>query len=189
MIATRLSERLSLSFFAVSTVVLVASGVGWARRSREQADTAREMRRLDPMRRADPATPCGAVSAAVVSRLLGKSVLLKDATHAVPADPLGQTSMAELIAGLRRLGWAAEGLNLSASTLGHLSSPAILHVNGSHFVAAMADGSDHVVLIDPPAEPRAVSVDSLNDVWTGDCVVVARTADELSRCMESVGLN
>jgi ABC-type bacteriocin/lantibiotic exporter with double-glycine peptidase domain len=107
----------------------------------------------------------------------------------IPADPLGRTSMAELITGVQRLGLAAAGLNLSPSALCSITHPLILHVEESHFLVAISNGAGRVVLIDPPHAPRAVSVRSLGAVWTGNCALVALDESDLNRRLEDLGLD
>lgn len=89
--------------------------------------------------------------------------------------------MAELIKGIRGIGLAAEGLQLSSGTLRSIREPVILHVGDSHFLVAVADGSRHVVLIDPPHAPGAVSLRALETIWKGSSILVARNEADLNR--------
>lgn len=144
--------------------------------------------RMDSLRRADPTSPCGAVSATVAAQLLEVPLSLDEAVKAVPADPLGRTSMKELIAGLRKLGFAAEGLRLSPDGLWATRGPAILHVHGSHFLVACGDGGGDVVLIDPPSAPRLVPASALRKIWRGNAVLVRRDADAMNASLAALGL-
>lgn len=172
--------RSPLSVAAVVAAVLLA---GWqwerSRVSRDRLALRESIAQLAPGRRGDPQAPCGAVCATVAARILNRPLQLKVAVAAVPSDPLGRTSMAELVSGVRSLGLAAEALELSTTALRTIHQPVVLHVAESHFLVAITDGGGAVVLIDPPHAPRLVSLGALRAVWNGNCVLVASDESEL----------
>lgn len=170
---------------ALAILPLAAWRIDVARKSIDFGAKAR----LAPGQRGDPEAPCGAVSAAVASHVVGKPKTLKRACAAIASDPLGRTSMAELIAGLRQLGLSAEGLNIPPALLPRLRQPVILYVQNSHFVVALADGGANVAIIDPPRSPRIVPIHALRGFWTGESIVVGASEGQLRRSLKGIGVD
>jgi len=138
----------------------------------------------------DPQHPCGLVSIVVVTSALGSPVEQDQVEKVIAIDGLGRTSMAELIRGLRSLGFASAGIKLETSTLRHLAGkPLILHVRPSHFLVAVPVGDGSVVLIDPPHAASCVTLDTLALRWSGETIIVQKDTEDLRMVMKSLGLD
>lgn len=116
---------------------------------------------------------CGQYCLTVILRYLGKNVELSDLYSAVP--PERGTSLLQL----RRLAEAYEletlGVNVTEDTLIAVGSPAILHVNGDHFIALLPEENGvHYVVIDPPQSSRINRTEDLTGrwEWDGNCLFV-----------------
>jgi len=137
----------------------------------------------------DPNNPCGPVCVAEVARLLKRPIGLAEATKLLHPDPIGRTSMADLIRGLRTLGFGAAGVNLDPNTISLLSCPVILHTDGSHFAVVVTNETDRVVMLDPPFPPAIVSTNSLADQWDGPAILVTSEPAELKRILAKLGMS
>lgn len=135
----------------------------------------------------DPSTPCGAVSAAVVARYLGKDIALRDAARLVRSDPFGRSSMGELIEGLHEMGLAAVGVQLNCSAMRLSTLPMILHLDDMHYVAAIPYDGRNVTIVDPPSAPRIVPITALPGRWAGNAVLVGPENTLLARAMDRMG--
>ncbi|HJT78728.1 MAG TPA: cysteine peptidase family C39 domain-containing protein [Gemmataceae bacterium] len=136
----------------------------------------------------DPDHPCGVVCAAVVGHALGKPLTLRQAREAVGVDGLARTSMADLVDGLHRLGFATTGVKLTRRLLDYSPAPVILHVDNAHFLVVLPVGDGSVVVIDPPNEVHTEAISSLAARWDGEAVLVQKTPAELRKALASVGL-
>jgi ABC-type bacteriocin/lantibiotic exporter with double-glycine peptidase domain len=135
----------------------------------------------DELRVEDPSNPCGPTAAAVVGLWHGRSLALAEVKSAIPCDALGRTSMAELRRGMVQLGFACEGIRVKSDLLSKLQVPAILFVNGNHFVVVAPTADEDIVVIDPPRESRRVRADSLPFAWKGELLLCASTRAELDQ--------
>ena len=95
----------------------------------------------------DPRRPCGPVCIAVVASLLGKDLAIDDVCRQIKPDPLGRSSVADLLEASEHFGLSAKALNLDTVYLSRLSSPAIVHLLSNHFVTVIADNDDQLMVI------------------------------------------
>jgi ABC-type bacteriocin/lantibiotic exporter with double-glycine peptidase domain len=137
----------------------------------------------------DPENACAIISASMVSHILGHPITLSEGARYIHVDGRGQTSMAELLTGLDRLGFAVAGVRLSGSALNRLSLPVILHFDDSHFVVCRALGDHSIVVFDPPNQPTIVDVDSISDRWDGLGLIVSRDQRSLHDAIAAIGLS
>ena len=122
---------------------------------------------------------CGPVSLAVVARLLDRPGRIEEFAALAAADGLGRTSLADLRIALERWGLSAVGLNtLPDGPLPH-ELPLILHLRGNHFAVAIPVTPTAFVFIDPPNTPVVRSIEELSPIWEGNCLVVAKSEEDL----------
>lgn len=152
-----------------------ASGVG---ADRNGGDNSTSVRDIDH--------PCGPIAMSVIAQLIGKSVTLAEAGDVVKPDALGRVSMAELVAGLEKLGFAARGVRIHPNKCRETRSQVVIFHRGDHFSVVLTHGGSHVTLIDPPFRPEVLSVKALiDDGWQGEAVLVARSREELDQQLAS----
>jgi ABC-type bacteriocin/lantibiotic exporter with double-glycine peptidase domain len=133
--------------------------------------------------------PCALVSAVIALQLLGHPVQLADVGKEIKRDGVGRTSMAELISGMRKLGFAGIGLKATPAALKKLRGrPLIAYTDQSHFLVVLPVGDGSLVVIDPPSEVRAETLDSLSIRWSGEMVLVANTPEELGELLQGLGI-
>ncbi len=141
-----------------------------------------------PRRAVAPDCPCGVVAAAVASRCVGRPIALDDVRRNMLVDPLGRTSMLELLRALQRLGVPATPAKLDAASLRAAATPAVLFVDGSHFVTAIPAAGRRVVLIDPPTAPTLVGPRELGRIRRGEAVLIANDPQTLTGCLRRISL-
>ncbi len=127
----------------------------------------------------DPSNPCGPIAAAIIGHWYGKTRPLAEVKSAIRCDALGRTSMAELRSGLSQLGFYCEGIKVSPDMLAMLRLPAILFVNGNHFVVVVPSENQDIIVIDPPRPTARVWLDALPFSWNGHLLLCASTQDQL----------
>jgi len=137
----------------------------------------------------DMHNPCGAVSVTVACSLVGWNVTLAEVKQVVHSNSFGQTSMQDVIQGLNAIGVAAAGVRLDSSLIGKVDVPLILHWRGNHFLTAVSVKHCSVLLIDPPNQTALVSLEDLEDSWSGEAVIVADSASSLKHCLDRIGVN
>lgn len=96
--------------------------------------------------------------------------------------------MAELVRGLKSLGFAAVGVRLDSAAIESLQVPAILHVDESHFVICRAKGDGLVIVYDPPQPPTITDAETLSQRWNGMAVLVARDQDAIATALAKLGI-
>lgn len=179
-----MSRLLLLPGFVLMAVgalgMLLSSGGGEAPVAPASGDTLRQI---------DPQNPCGVVCVLAAAQVLEHPLEPSQVHQAIPADGLGRTSMTDLVAGFRRLGFSAAGVSLTPRHLARLPPPVILYVERSHFVVALPGNDETVVMIDPPEPVRSVRLSDLGGKWDGEAIIVQRTAIDLQRTLRLLGLS
>lgn len=137
----------------------------------------------------DPSNPCGPVAASLVGHLVGKPVSLAEARRAVPADSLGRTSAAALIAGLKQLGMTAAAVRMPVADARKLDVPYIAFIRRSHFVVLVPCGRGEVLMMDPPQRAERRTLTELACDWDGEAVLVAPDAGRLAANLARLGLS
>lgn len=137
---------------------------------------------------ADIEHPCGPTCVALVTRILGRAVPLDEVTRLAHPDGLGRNSLSELASTLRHYGLHSLALRLPATRISDFSVPSILHWKGSHFVVAIGTSGGNVLVLDPPYEPREMTVRELSVHYTGALLLVHRDQHRLDRIRRQLGL-
>jgi ABC-type bacteriocin/lantibiotic exporter with double-glycine peptidase domain len=123
-------------------------------------------------------TLCGPLCLAFCAEWLGAPADVTDVARRAGTDGDG-TTLAGLARAADQMGLEARSCRLRAEHLGRLSSrtPAILHVDGDHYVVVWASGTG-LTVVEPP---RAFGLESLADVcarWDGAALVVSRPGEQ-----------
>jgi apolipoprotein N-acyltransferase len=119
---------------------------------------------------------CGPAALAMLASYLGMNVHEREVVPLVALTPSG-TSMAELAAAARRLGFGAWGERQDLAGLRTTPKPVIAHVAGNHYVVVLALSDAGVDLFDPAVGYRRLSTAEFTRVWQGH-VLVVRFADD-----------
>lgn len=163
---------------AAFVVILAVAGVAYRARSRPPSPAARVDTKF-----IDPDTPCGAVSLATVSHLLGRPVSIAEFRAATKSGDLGVCSVGDLLAALRAKGFAATAVRYDPGHPPSHSQPMVLFVDGDHFLAALPAAGARVLVLDPPNEVAAVAWPTLAPRWRGEAVIVGRDEAEVARAL------
>src|SRR5437867_2724404 len=90
---------------------------------------------MKQLRPTDPESSCGAVSVAIVSRILGRDVKIEDINSSICISTSGATSMLDLRRALSSLDFDVESLQCDPRQgIPRQCAPAILHLLYDHFV-------------------------------------------------------
>lgn len=169
--ASRGRFAIGLSLLAVAICGLVGATAGtWARRPGPPAIAFRPV---------DPLTSCGPVSLALVGHWLGAPRPLDEWNRLTRTSEGGLSSLGGLREGARAAGLSAEAIRWDPRGPVPWDGPAILHIDGNHFVAALPVGRDAFVIADPPNPPKIVGHRALATQWDGVALVVSRSDAEL----------
>jgi ABC-type bacteriocin/lantibiotic exporter with double-glycine peptidase domain len=136
----------------------------------------------------DPKNPCGLVCIALVSHLHQRPVSLTEVRRLVPPDPLGRTSMNELVKGLQALGFGVVGVKLRLEACQQLSVPLIIHEDGSHFAVVVPNATKRVIFLDPPFAPTKLTLEALAKRWDGNAIIVAKSVNELEEVLRKLDI-
>jgi ABC-type bacteriocin/lantibiotic exporter with double-glycine peptidase domain len=123
------------------------------------------------------------------SHLLGAPVMLARVKQVIRADGLGRATMEDIVRALEQLGFSGTGVRLTPQAIAHLRIPAILHVDGSHFVASQVNDNERIVIYDPPAPPVEVPPEAMAARWDGLAVLVARNSASLGDALAALGID
>lgn len=137
----------------------------------------------------DPDHPCGPTALSLAAQICGRDVSLQQAVAAVVPDRLGRTSIAELVDAAEQFELAAFGVHFAPERIVELSVPVIMQTRYEHFVVAIGNGSDQVLLLDPPHKVRYVSSADIRELCTGRAILVAADAAELDASCRRLGLS
>ncbi|MDA1051656.1 MAG: cysteine peptidase family C39 domain-containing protein [Planctomycetota bacterium] len=137
----------------------------------------------------DENAPCGAVSIVLASRLLDRPLALSQVCDSLVADPMGRSTMREMIQTLDELGFAAAPIILSTRDFNNVDElPLIVHLDSDHWAVVFHNEQGCAVLLNPPSEPRFVTRKSLEANWNGTSIVVSRSSQALTTFLASVGV-
>ncbi len=140
------------------------------------------------LRMIDPSYPCGTVSVAMITHMLGAPSSLETVEDTIDSNVFGNSTAADLVACLDELGFAAKAFELTNTrSLPASVGPAILHVDGSHFLVARGSSDGWTTLVDPPKSPRQVHADELGPMWDGVCIIIAEDDEALDRKLDGLG--
>lgn len=116
---------------------------------------------------------CGQYCLNAVLQHLGKNVELPELLHTVPVGR--GTNLAHLKQLAQAYELQALGARVPVDVLFSMRCPAILHVNGNHFIALLPDGAENsFTVVDPP---RSFAVTAPKDLtsrwqWQGNCLFI-----------------
>lgn len=129
----------------------------------------------------DIENPCGVTSVAVAVTALGSYIELSRVRKFVRCDSSGATSMADILDGVKHLGYKAIGASLSKPCFRVLDAPLILYIEPSHFATVIPTGTDTVVLVDPPMGVSSHAIDSLVRTWPAKVILVCQNDAQLQQ--------
>jgi ATP-binding cassette subfamily B protein len=127
-----------------------------------------------PIIRQIDAMDCGAASIAMVCRRFGRPVSLAYIRQAVGTGYDG-TSLRGLARGGAMVGLDVKPVKASKDRLDELALPAIVHVDGNHWVIVHEVDGDVVRVADPARGARRLSRQELLERWSGYAALVAPT--------------
>lgn len=139
--------------------------------------------------RIDVSHPCGVACMSLVSRVLGRPMSVKEASRIAPPDALGRLSLAEIRKALCTAGMYAVAVRMSADKVSELHVPAILHWDNMHFVVAVVNEKGHVLILDPPDEPREVDMTRLHGSFSGSAILVHSDEKAVVAQLHTLGLD
>jgi predicted double-glycine peptidase len=122
---------------------------------------------------------CGATCLRTVGGLLGSQAELAEIREWLQPNNRGETSLAEIGATAKKMGFHAVGLRIKSERLPECSVPLIAHRPPQHFVVLLGLGKGNgVLIVDPPHDPRRVATRELmaHEYWN----VVAISKQPLS---------
>ena len=117
---------------------------------------------------------CGQYCLVSVFRYLGKNVQLEELLPAVPKSDQG-SNLAQLKLVAEAYGLKTLGAKVSKDILFSMARPAILHVNGNHFIALLPGKTGtNFIVIDPPQSFTITGPEQLTPrwKWKGKCLFV-----------------
>ena|GEM_PF-4060637 len=116
---------------------------------------------------------CGQYCLTAILRYLGRNVRLAELLPAAPAEHGSDLARLKLIAQAYDL--KSLGAHVSEDTLFSMRRPAILHVNGNHFIALLPDkAGTGFTAIDPPQSFAISRPEQLTSrwKWKGNCLFI-----------------
>jgi len=139
----------------------------------------------------DPDNPCGPVTVALATLLVGEPIGLDRAKAGVDTDPLGRCSLAQIAECLEANGCGAAGVRLSHHSFKNIKTSvvAILFVDRSHFIVVKPLDGGSVVVFDPPRRPFVSGLDRMPYEWSGESLIVARDDRSLRQVLDQLGLS
>ena len=118
---------------------------------------------------------CGATCLRTVSGLLGSQTDLAAIREWLQPNNRGETSLAEIAATARRMGFHAVGLGISSERLPECSVPLIAHRPPQHFVVLLGLGKGKgVLIVDPPHNPRRITTRELTEYEHWKVVAISK---------------
>lgn len=145
-------------------------------------------RGANPVPLVDPENPCGPVSVALVSHLLGNPVSLETARRIVVTDAVGRTSASALSEGLKTLGFHVAAVRIPVERAPPLDLPLIAFLRDSHFAVLVPMGDHEMLLLDPPHEAAERSVKQLSSIWKGEAILVGRNEESIASALKQLGI-
>jgi ATP-binding cassette subfamily B protein len=135
---------------------------------------ARRIRRFPFVHQLD-AADCGAAALAMVCRHFGRRVGLPYIRRLARTGVEG-TSLFGVTRAASALGFDARGVRASKSRLDSLPLPAIVHVDGNHWIVLYEAGRDSVRVADPARGLRRLPRDEFLGRWSGYAALLSPTA-------------
>jgi ATP-binding cassette subfamily B protein len=119
-------------------------------------------------------TDCAAACLAMITRYHGVPVGVARLRDLANVDHDGATLWSVAQAG-EKLGFHSRGLQLSYQALAEISTPAIVHWEGFHYIVLYEAGEKRVVVGDPGIGIRKLGVDEFRRGWTGRALELVPT--------------
>ena len=117
---------------------------------------------------------CGAVCLKVVGGLLGDHIELAEVRSMLNPNSRGETSLAEIAATAKEMGYHAYGLTINSQKLEECTSPLVAHEPPKHFVVLVGLGQGQgVLMIDPPRKNRVLKEEDLKERKSWNVVAVS----------------
>ncbi len=121
----------------------------------------------------DNARLCGPKCLLAVCKEFEIDANVGELTTLCGTDKQGST-LAGLSNAAKSKGLEAIGMKISVDELAALKTPAIAHLWESHFVVVEADGQGKLNVLDPPAEPKSMTVADFQKEYSGFALLVAK---------------
>ena len=115
---------------------------------------------------------CGAAAVTAVCRFHGLQVSVAEVRRAIGTTETG-TSLAGIARGARALGLEARMVRALDRDLATLPLPAIVHVDGDHWVVLYDVEERHVRVADPRAGPLRLPRRQVKERWSGYAALLA----------------
>ena len=112
---------------------------------------------------------CGISCFAMIAGYYGRDVAQQELSSRASKDGM---TIAELVSMASDEGMSASARRISSEALRRLSTPAILHWGGDHFVVCERDDGTTTWILDPATGPRAVTRRELAEMWDGVIVTL-----------------
>jgi len=114
---------------------------------------------------------CGPKSLLIVSNLLGVHATLEELSNASNLDPKRGTTMLGLYRAAKEKGLTPLAIKLEKQDLDKLKTPAIVHVNGNHFLVVEKIKGSKVTLRDPSGKYNSLSTQQFAQIWSGNALI------------------
>lgn len=117
---------------------------------------------------------CGPKSLLVICQKLGIETTMEELTRLSDYKEKQGTSMYGLYRAAQQKGLYAVGMKIGIDDLAKLKVPAIAHLWDNHFVVVEATGTDTIIVTDLPKEPRYISKDEFQNIYSGFTLLISK---------------
>jgi len=123
---------------------------------------------------AQPDPLCGPKSLLVICQKLGVNTTLEELAILSDFKEKPGTSMLGLYQAAQKKGLYAVGMKIGVDDLAKRQVPAIAHLWDNHFVVVEATVGETLLVTDPPNNPRAVSKDEFQNLYSGFALLISK---------------
>ena len=131
-------------------------------------------------------TECGAASLAMVMAYYGKHIPL-DKVRVDTGVSRDGCKASKILQGARKYGFETEGRRMGLNALMELKPPCIIHWNFNHFVVYEGIKGKHVYINDPAQGRRKLTMEELDEAFTG-VVLICRPGPDFTKTKKESSL-